>query len=39
MSWAGTVWRLEGQSGVVYVKRAGDLRSWACSTPSVTIGC
>ena len=25
MSWAGTVWRLEGQSGVVYVKRAGDL--------------
>src|SRR5260370_4624873 len=26
MSWAGTVWRLEGQSGVVYVKRAGDLQ-------------
>src|SRR5258708_22365184 len=26
MSWAGTVWRLEGQAGVVYVKRAGDLR-------------
>src|SRR5713226_8525782 len=26
MSWAGTVWRLEGSSGVVYVKRAGDLR-------------
>jgi kanamycin kinase len=25
MSWAGTVWRLEGQSGAVYVKRAGDL--------------
>ncbi|TMF43405.1 MAG: hypothetical protein E6I23_10480 [Chloroflexi bacterium] len=25
MSWAGTVWRLEGQSGVVYVKRARDL--------------
>src|SRR6266853_984497 len=26
MSWAGTVWRLEGHSGVVYVKRAGDLQ-------------
>jgi kanamycin kinase len=26
MSWAGTVWRLEGQSGAVYVKRAGDLK-------------
>src|SRR5260370_31752017 len=26
MSWAGRVWRLEGQSGVVYVKRAGDLQ-------------
>jgi len=26
MSWAGTVWRLEGSSGAVYVKRAGDLR-------------
>src|SRR5260370_40759552 len=26
MSWAGTVWRLEGQSGGVYVKRAGDLQ-------------
>ncbi len=25
MSWAGTVWRLEGASGVVYVKRAHDL--------------
>ncbi|HSS93608.1 MAG TPA: phosphotransferase [Candidatus Dormibacteraeota bacterium] len=25
MSWAGTVWRLEGASGAVYVKRAGDL--------------
>jgi len=25
MSWAGTVWRLEGPSGVVYVKRAADL--------------
>ena len=25
MSWAGTVWRLEGQLGVVYVKRARDL--------------
>ena len=25
MSWAGTVWRLEGQSGVVYVKRARHL--------------
>src|SRR5260370_28523297 len=27
MSWAGTVWRLEGQSGVVYDKRAGDLQA------------
>lgn len=26
MSWAGTVWRLEGDSGVVYVKRAADLK-------------
>jgi kanamycin kinase len=26
MSWAGTVWRLEGESGVVYVKRAHDLQ-------------
>jgi kanamycin kinase len=26
MSWAGTVWRLEGQKGAVYVKRAGDLK-------------
>ncbi len=26
MSWAGTVWRLEGQDGAVYVKRAGDLK-------------
>src|SRR5216684_3320597 len=26
MSWAGTVWRLEGQNGAVYVKRAGDLK-------------
>ncbi|MHB8613064.1 MAG: phosphotransferase [Candidatus Dormibacteraceae bacterium] len=26
MSWAGTVWRLAGQSGAVYVKRAADLR-------------
>ncbi|TMD90064.1 MAG: hypothetical protein E6I73_09175 [Chloroflexi bacterium] len=25
MSWAGTVWRLEGQSGAVYVKRASHL--------------
>jgi aminoglycoside phosphotransferase len=25
MSWAGTVWRLEGQSGAVYVKRAAHL--------------
>ena len=25
MSWAGTVWRLEGESGAVYVKRAADL--------------
>src|SRR5256712_11793782 len=25
MSWAGTVWRLEGASGVVYVKRAHHL--------------
>jgi len=25
MSWAGTVWRLEGESGAVYVKRAHDL--------------
>ncbi len=25
MSWAGTVWRLEGDSGVVYVKRAAHL--------------
>jgi len=25
MSWAGTVWRLEGESGVVFVKRARDL--------------
>jgi aminoglycoside phosphotransferase len=25
MSWAGTVWRLEGQSGVVFVKRAREL--------------
>ncbi|HEY3196178.1 MAG TPA: phosphotransferase [Candidatus Dormibacteraeota bacterium] len=25
MSWAGTVWRLEGDAGTVYVKRAGDL--------------
>ena len=27
MSWAGTVWRLEGASGVVYVKRAADLKA------------
>jgi len=26
MSWAGTVWRLEGESGTVYVKRAGHLQ-------------
>lgn len=26
MSWAGTVWRLEGESGVVYVKRAAHLK-------------
>src|SRR5260370_35890065 len=26
MSWAGTVWRLEGQNDAVYVKRAGDLK-------------
>jgi aminoglycoside phosphotransferase len=25
MSWAGTVWRLGGESGAVYVKRAADL--------------
>jgi len=25
MSWAGTVWRLEGETGVVYVKRAAHL--------------
>jgi aminoglycoside phosphotransferase len=25
MSWAGTVWRLAGESGAVYVKRASDL--------------
>ncbi len=25
MSWAGTVWRLEGESGAVYVKRAAHL--------------
>jgi len=25
MSWAGTVWRLAGESGAVYVKRAADL--------------
>lgn len=25
MSWAGTVWRLVGESGAVYVKRAADL--------------
>lgn len=25
MSWAGTVWRLEGESGVIYVKRAAHL--------------
>jgi aminoglycoside phosphotransferase len=25
MSWAGTVWRLEGATGAVYVKRAHDL--------------
>jgi kanamycin kinase len=25
MSWAGTVWRLDGASGAVYVKRAHDL--------------
>jgi kanamycin kinase len=25
MSWAGTVWRLAGDSGAVYVKRAADL--------------
>jgi kanamycin kinase len=25
MSWAGMVWRLEGESGAVYVKRAADL--------------
>ena len=25
MSWAGTVWRLTGQGGAVYVKRAADL--------------
>jgi aminoglycoside phosphotransferase len=25
MSWAGTVWRLAGKSGAVYVKRAADL--------------
>jgi kanamycin kinase len=27
MSWAGVVWRLEGESGVVYVKRAADLKA------------
>ena len=27
MSWAGTVWRLEGAAGVVYVKRAADLKA------------
>src|SRR5260370_1089434 len=26
MSWAGTVWRLEGESCTVYVKRAGHLQ-------------
>jgi aminoglycoside phosphotransferase len=26
LSWAGTVWRLKAESGVVYVKRAADLR-------------
>jgi aminoglycoside phosphotransferase len=26
MSWAGTVWRLEGQDGAVYVKRARELK-------------
>jgi aminoglycoside phosphotransferase len=26
MSWAGTVWRLAGPSGAVYVKRAADLQ-------------
>src|SRR6266581_3216118 len=25
MSWAGTVWRLDGDAGTVYVKRAADL--------------
>lgn len=25
MSWAGTVWRLAGESGAVYIKRAADL--------------
>src|SRR5260370_9779137 len=25
MSWAGTVWRLSGESGAVYVKRAAAL--------------
>lgn len=29
MSWAGTVWRLEGQSGTVYVKRAAHLQGEA----------
>ena len=26
LSWAGTVWRLAGESGVVYVKRAAELK-------------
>lgn len=26
LSWAGTVWRLTGKSGAVYVKQAGDLK-------------
>lgn len=25
MSWAGTVWRLEGESGALYIKRAAEL--------------
>jgi len=27
MSWAGVVWRLEGETAVVYVKRAADLKA------------